>query len=98
MYSTFNYTEEAFLLSSSGREVVKVWARGSGQASFNLKISDGKAEVQLGFQLGHLAEPHCNPVLPARNSIIVTSLGKFSDTVAAVTSVQHSVHVIVSGQ
>ena len=61
MFSTFNYTEEAFLLSSLS-EVVKVWARGSGQASFNLKISDGKAELQLGFQLGHPAEPHCDPV------------------------------------
>ena len=57
---TFNLTEEAFLLSSL-HEVVKVWARGSGQASFNLDINDGAANLKLCFQLGHPCEPHYDP-------------------------------------
>ena len=61
MYSTFNYTEEAFLLSSL-HEVVKVWARGSGQASLDLQVKDGVAELKLGFSLGHPADLHSYPV------------------------------------
>ena len=57
--TTFSYTEEAFLLSSL-HEVVKVWARGSDQASFDLKINCGVAQLTLGFQLGHPASPHCD--------------------------------------
>ena len=38
--TNFNLTEEAFILSSL-KEVVHVWARGSGQATFNLNIVDG---------------------------------------------------------
>ena len=57
MTSTYNYTEEAFLLSSL-QEMVKVWASGSGKAGFNLSISDGLAELQLNFQLGHPSEAH----------------------------------------
>ena len=57
--TTFSYTEEAFLLSSL-HEVVKVWARGSGQASFDLRINSGIAELNLGFQLGHPASLHCD--------------------------------------
>ena len=55
----FSLTKEAFLLSSL-QEVVKVWARGSGQASFNLNIHDGVAELQLGFKLGSPSELHCH--------------------------------------
>ena len=55
--SMFNITEEAFLLASL-KEVVHVWARGNGQASFNLSIKDGQADLQLGFQLGRVADPH----------------------------------------
>jgi hypothetical protein len=40
--TTFSLTEEAFLLRSL-REVVNVWASGSGQATFNLNISNGSA-------------------------------------------------------
>ena len=45
--------------------MVNVWARGSGQASFSLNITNGQADLQLGFQLGlptdaHL--PHQHPV------------------------------------
>ena len=50
--SNFCFTEEAFLLSSL-HEVIKVWSRGSGQASFDLNISDGSAELKLGFKLDH---------------------------------------------
>ena len=56
-----NYTEEAFLLSSL-QEVVKVWARGIGQAKFDLNICDGVADLSLNFKLGHPSEPHCEPV------------------------------------
>ena len=56
-YTTFSLTEEAFLLRSL-KEVVNVWARGTGQASFNLNISNGSADLQLGFQLGLPTEPH----------------------------------------
>ena len=64
--TTFNHSEEAFLLSSL-HEVVKVWIRGSGQASFNLNISDGTADLNLGFKLGNPAEPHCHPCPPPNN-------------------------------
>ena len=66
--STFTLSEEAFLLSSLS-EVVKVWARGSGQANFNLSIDDGVADLQLNFKLGHptaahIHQEHCEPVYP----------------------------------
>jgi hypothetical protein len=57
------YTEEAFLLSSL-YEVVKVWARGSGQAKFDLSICDGKADLSLNFKLGHPEDQHCDPPNP----------------------------------
>ena len=60
---TYNYTEEAFLLSSL-HEMVKVWASGSGKARFNLDICDGLAKLQLNFQLGHPSEAHGDPYLP----------------------------------
>ena len=50
-------TEEAFLLRSL-KEVVMVWNRGTGQASLNLSVKDGKADLQLGFQLGQPWDPH----------------------------------------
>ena len=50
----------AFILSSL-REVVNVWARGYGQATFNLSIVDGFADLQHGFQLGHPNDPHLLP-------------------------------------
>ena len=68
--TNFNLTEEAFILSSL-KEVVHVWARGSGQATFNLNIVDGVADLQLGFRLGQPTDPHlpheqCEPhhILP----------------------------------
>ena len=53
-------TEEAFLLHSL-KEVVKIWSRGSGQATFNLSVQDGLASLQLGFQLGRPADSHILP-------------------------------------
>ena len=55
-----NNTEEAFLLSSLN-EIVKVWARGFGQAKFDLNICDGVAELSLNFKLGHPSDQHCAP-------------------------------------
>ena len=55
--TNFNLSEEAFILSSL-KEVVNVWARGSGQATFNLRIVDGFAELRLGFQLGSPTDLH----------------------------------------
>ena len=56
----FSLTEKAFILDSL-REVSKVWARAFGKASFNLAIQDGKAHLQLGFQLGFPGDPHIPP-------------------------------------
>ena len=56
----FSVTEESFLLRSL-REVVMVWKGGTGQASFNLSINRGSADLQLGFQLGRPDEPHLQP-------------------------------------
>ena len=58
--STFSLTEEAFLLNSL-HEIVKNWAAGSGKDSFRLDVSDGKANLSLGFQLGHPGEQHYDP-------------------------------------
>ena len=58
--STFSLTEEAFLLNSL-HEIVKIWARGSGKASFSLDVSDGQANLSLGFQLGHPGDQHYDP-------------------------------------
>ena len=61
--TNFNYTEEAFLLSSF-QEVTKIWAKGTGEASFNLNILDGVADLQLHFKLGSPRDPHCVPADP----------------------------------
>ena len=58
--STFSLTEEAFLLNSL-HEIVKIWARGSGKASFSLDVSDGQANLSLGIQLGHPGDQHYDP-------------------------------------
>ena len=50
-------SEEAFLLSSL-REVVNIWSRGTGQASFNLTVKEGVADLQLGFKLGMPGDAH----------------------------------------
>ena len=50
-------SEEAFLLRSL-MEVTMVWQRGTGQASFNLNIKDGQANLQLSFQLGKPEDHH----------------------------------------
>ena len=58
MAAIFPYqTEEAFLLRSM-KEVVMVWHRGTGQASLNIAVKDGKADLQLSFQLGQPWDPH----------------------------------------
>ena len=56
----FSMTEEAFLLSSL-KEVVKVWGMGTGHASFNFTVENGKGSLQLGFQLGLPHEVHVYP-------------------------------------
>ena len=58
-----SFTEEAFLFSSF-QEAVKVWRKGSGQASFSLQIDDGKAELQLSFKLGHPSDLQFEPDVP----------------------------------
>jgi hypothetical protein len=58
--STFSLTEEAFLLNSL-HEIVKIWARGKGKASFSLDVSDGLANLSLGIQLGHPSDQHYDP-------------------------------------
>jgi hypothetical protein len=63
-----NNTEEAFLISSLN-EIVKVWARGSGQAKFDLNICDGVAELSLNFKLGHPSDQHCDPPHPTQQHV-----------------------------
>ena len=53
----FNITEEGFLLRSL-KEVVLVWKGGNGQATFNLSINNGSADLQLGFRLGQPDDLH----------------------------------------
>ena len=60
MNTMFSLSEEAFLLRSL-KEVVLVWTRGSGQASFNLTVEDGRANLQLGLQLGSPSDNHIAP-------------------------------------
>ena len=38
--------------------MVKIWGRGTGQASFNLTVQDGKADLQLYFKLALLCDAH----------------------------------------
>ena len=54
---SFTNSEESFLLCSL-HEVLKVWKRGSSQASFNLDIKDGVATLQLNFHLGNPNDLH----------------------------------------
>ena len=67
-FSTYSVTEEAFLHSSL-HELVKVWASGSGKASFHLDICDGVAELQLNFKLGHPSQSHCDQYVPQHHHL-----------------------------
>ena len=60
MATIFHPSEKAFLLRSLS-EVVLVWHRGTGQAAFNLAVKEGKADLQLSFQLGHPSDTHVQP-------------------------------------
>ena len=53
-----NRMSEEDFLPRSLREVTMVWQRGNGQASFNLKIRDGQADLLLSFQLGKPEDHH----------------------------------------
>ena len=66
--SKFSLTEEAFLLNSL-HEIVKIWASGSGKASFSLDVCDGKANLSLGFQLGHPCDQHYDPSAQTPNGV-----------------------------
>ena len=61
--TNFDNSEEAFVWSSF-REVLKVWRKGSNEASFNLDIKNGKATLQLNFMLGNPSDPHCDDHCP----------------------------------
>ena len=64
--NNFNHTEHAFVLSSL-QEVVKVWSRGFGQASFDINVTDSVAELKLGFKLGRPHESHVHFPPDSRN-------------------------------
>ena len=69
-----NNTEEASLLSSLN-EIVKVWARGSGQAKFDLNICDGVAELSLNFKLGRQVTNIATLLIqPSNMSILMLSM------------------------
>jgi hypothetical protein len=40
------------------KEFAKVWARGTGIATFNLNIADCFVKLQLGFRLSRPTDPH----------------------------------------
>ena len=61
--TTINFTEEAFLLSSLS-EVVKIWGKGVGKASFSLQVDNGTADLQLSFKLGLPSDLHVVPLVP----------------------------------
>ena len=61
--TNFDNSEEAFVWSSFW-EVLKVWRKGSNEASFNLDIKNGKATLQLNFMLGNPSDPHCDDHCP----------------------------------
>ena len=63
MTSSYTNSEEAFVYSSF-REIIKVWAREAGNASFSIDIHDGAAQLQLKFFLGNPSEPHVLPFSP----------------------------------
>ena len=63
MTSSWSYSEEAFVYSSI-KEVMKVWTRGAGKASFSIDVHNGAAELRLNFSLGHPSEPHILPLWP----------------------------------
>ena len=46
-----------------------VWHRGTGQATYNLQIKDGQANLQLSFQLGKPDEPYLPPPVPRNRPI-----------------------------
>ena len=75
-----NFTEEAFLLTSL-QEVVKVWARGTGQASFAVNVENGVAKLDMSFSLGHPSDLHCQlpqrpvPVVPHPSIVTMTKQG-----------------------
>ena len=52
-----------------------VWQRGTGQATYNLQIKDGQANLQLSFQLGK-PDDHHNTHACMENLMI--TLGLFS--------------------
>ena len=73
----FSSSEEAFLLKSL-HEVVKVWASGNGKATFNLKIENGSAELQLAFRLGHPSDVHHFPIAAAAAIRVLQDMRKIA--------------------
>ena len=58
--TSFNQTGEAFVYSSIA-EIVNVWARGTGDASFSIDVKNGSATVNMSFSLGPLDKLHVLP-------------------------------------
>ena len=67
-FHSSNNSEESFLLCSL-HEVLKVWRKGSSQASFNLDIKDGVATLQLNFQLGNPDDLHYDHHVPPQSDV-----------------------------
>ena len=98
MTNTYNYTEEAFLLSSL-QEMVKVWASGSGKAGFNLNICDGLAGYNSTFNLDTQVMLIAILIFPQiinlrSNRFISLNRKPLFLSAAAVERDQHGVHVI----
>ena len=52
-----NSLDEA-LLFNSFREVMKIWTRGFGSASFEVQVSNRSVELSMSFSLGHSTSQH----------------------------------------
>ena len=58
--SSFTFEKRVFLLSKLD-EIIKLWARGSGQGSFYFTVNDGIPNLQLGLLIDLEDDPVPSP-------------------------------------
>jgi hypothetical protein len=66
---------------------MKVWANKSGNARLNISVEDGVVDLNLGFTLGSLGEPHLSPPTdhPPSHPKYKTEANKAKDRARAVS-------------
>ena len=62
---SFHQSEENFVYSCIV-DIVNVWTRGTGLASFSIDVEDGSAKIDMSFSLGHPSDVH---VLPSSSQV-----------------------------